>query len=364
MLHPIHEKHAQLLVGYCLEVQPGQNVRIETSTAGEQLARALVREVLRAGGVPHLRLSYPELLEDILELASDSYFGTEPVIDIAEAEAVDATIYALAAHNTRSRQGADKDRYVQHVRRSQPVRRVFQERGTTWTLTLHPTEATAQDAGLSLDAFAHQVYDAMFLFDADPAARWGEVRARQARLIELLAQADVVRIVADDTDLELRVRGRTWRNSDGRTNMPSGEIYTAPVEDSANGHIRFGVRSSVNGVEVRDIRLTFVDGEVVRAEAATGDDLLQAQLGIDRGARYLGELGIGTNENIRAATGNILLDEKIGGTVHLALGASIPGTGGMNDSAIHWDMICDLREGGTLFVDGEPFIKDGRITAG
>lgn len=194
---------------------------------------------------------------------------------------------------------------------------------------------------------------ATFLDRADPAAAWGELRAAQERLIERLARARELRIEADGTDLRLRVDGRAWVNSDGRRNMPSGEVFTGPREDSAEGRIRFTIPSSPRGVEVAGIELEFRAGRVVDARAERGQEHLLATLETDPGARYLGELGIGTNTGIDRPVGAILFDEKIGGTVHLALGRSYPETGGTNESAVHWDMICDLREGGRLSADGE-----------
>jgi aminopeptidase len=195
---------------------------------------------------------------------------------------------------------------------------------------------------------------ALFLNRADPIAAWRELAARQQSLVARLADARVVRIQADGTDLQLAVEGRRWINSDGRRNMPSGEVFTGPLEDSAQGTIRFTVPSSPRGIEVEGVELTFSDGHVVAAHAKRGDDYLQSALATDAGARYLGELGIGTNVGIDRATGSILLDEKIAGTIHLALGRSYPETGGTNRSALHWDLVCDLREGGELSVDGEP----------
>lgn len=206
---------------------------------------------------------------------------------------------------------------------------------------------------MSDDDYAAFVARALFLDRPDPVAAWRELSSQQQRLVERLARAREVRIEAEDTDLRLRVDGRTWINSDGRRNMPSGEVFTGPLERSANGSICFTVPSSPRGVEVADVRLTFVDGEVTAARAGRGGDYLQAALATDHGARYLGELGIGTNAGIDRATGSILFDEKMAGTVHLALGRSYPETGGTNESALHWDLICDLRAGGRLSVDGE-----------
>ena len=206
---------------------------------------------------------------------------------------------------------------------------------------------------MSDDDYAAFVERALFLDRPDPVAAWRELSDRQARVVERLSQAREIRIEADGTDLRLRVEGRTWINSDGRRNMPSGEVFTGPLEDSANGTIRFTIPSSPRGVSVEGVELTFEDGKVASATAERGQGYLDAALATDPGARFLGELGIGTNAGIDRATGSILLDEKMAGTVHLALGRSYPETGGRNVSALHWDLICDLRAGGRLTADGE-----------
>lgn len=179
--------------------------------------------------------------------------------------------------------------------------------------------------------------------------------------MERLAGAAEIRIESDGTDLRLNVQGRTWINSDGRRNMPSGEVFTGPLEDSADGTIRFGVPTASRGAEVAGVELTFAAGEVVAASAERGEDRLHAALATDPGARRLGELGIGTNAGIDRPTGSTLLDEKIAGTIHLALGSSYPETGATNASTLHWDLVCDLRQGGRLSVDGEALIEDGII---
>ena len=214
---------------------------------------------------------------------------------------------------------------------------------------------------MSEDDYADFVERALFLDQPDAVASWARLREQQAGVIERLAPAREIHIETAGTDLRLNVAGRTWINSDGRRNMPSGEVFTGPHEHSANGTIRFDVPSSGRGVDVAGVELTFKDGEVTAAHAHVGDQHLQAALATDAGARFLGELGIGTNTGIDRATGSTLLDEKMAGTVHLALGRSYPETGGTNKSAVHWDLICDLRKGGRVSVDGEPLIQDGRF---
>jgi aminopeptidase len=209
--------------------------------------------------------------------------------------------------------------------------------------------------------YAAFVSRALFLDRPDPAAAWRELSEAQQGLVERLSPARELRIEADGTDLRLRVDGRTWINSDGKHNMPSGEVFSGPLEDSANGKIRFTVPTSPRGVEVTGVELTFRDGAVVDARADRGQEYLDAALATDPGARRLGELGIGTNPGIDRATGLVLLDEKMAGTVHLALGRSYPETGGHNSSALHWDLICDLRSGGRLIADGNVINENGNF---
>jgi aminopeptidase len=212
---------------------------------------------------------------------------------------------------------------------------------------------------MSNDGYAVFVNRALFLDRPDPVAAWRELSDRQQTLVDHLNTATEIRIEAPGTDLTLSVDGRTWINSNGRRNMPSGEVFTGPIEDSANGTIRFTIPSSPRGVPVEDVTLTFEDGKVVSATAGRGQDYLEAALATDDGARFLGEIGIGTNAGIDRPTGSILLDEKMAGTVHLALGRSYPETGGRNSSALHWDLLCDLRAGGRLTADGEAIEPTG-----
>jgi len=352
------DRYADLLLDYCTEVREGEVVGIHVETPAVDLARALVRGALSRGATPRLHLTYPELSQDVVECASEAFLASEPALELAEMQATAAYIRVGAPVNRRALQEADPKRLGRLEARSRPVQ-AYRVEHTRWVGTLFPTAAGAQDAGMSLDAFERFTFGAMYLFEEDPVAAWGAVSRRQAGLIERLAVADEVRIRAEGTDLTLRVGGRTWVNSDGRRNMPSGEVFTGPIEDSAEGVVHFDVPSFVAGREVRGVTLRFEGGVVVDASAEVGEDLLLERLDRDPGARRLGELGIGTNEEITRATGSTLFDEKIGGTVHLALGRSYANTGGVNESSIHWDLIRDLRQGGEILLDGETFQRDG-----
>ncbi len=276
-------------------------------------------------------------------------------------EAVDAVLSIDAPANTRALDEVDPALITRAARARSPVQETRMKR--RWCGTLWPTPALAQQARMSEADYAAFVNAAPFLDHADPVAAWQRLSERQLAFEQRLAPAREIRIEADGTDLRLEVTGRTWVNSDGRRNMPSGEVFTGPHERTAAGTIRFTVPSSPRGVEVSGVELTFRDGEVVAASAQHGDGYLRAALATDAGARRLGELGIGTNTSIDRASGHILLDEKMAGTVHLALGRSYPETGGTNVSALHWDLICDLRDGGRLSADGETIVQDGQLTA-
>ena len=230
-----------------------------------------------------------------------------------------------------------------------------------WGLTLYPTDAYAMDAELATDEFADFVMDACKLNEPELVAAWRAQSTEQARLIDWLAGKRHVHLRADGTDLRLSVEGRRWINADGARNFPDGEVSTGPVEDSVEGTITFSFPIVTQGQEVHGIRLGFDAGRVVHASAARNERFLLDTLDTDEGARRLGEFAFGTNVGIQRFSKNILFDEKIGGTVHLAVGAGYPDTGSTNHSAVHWDMICDLRHRVEVDVDGRPFLRDGRF---
>jgi aminopeptidase len=348
---------ARLLCGYCLDAQPGQQVVVRSTTLAAPLLLAVQAELLERGAWPLLRTGLPGQDEAWWSAAQDAHLDAFAPAELAEAEQTDASLTIQAPENTTALAGVDPTRMARAARARAPVREAALRR--RWCGTLWPTPAVAQQARMGTAELAAFVRRATFLDRDDPAAAWGELRARQTRLIERLSRASELRIEAEGTDLRVSVAGRTWVNSDGRRNMPSGEVFTGPLEDSAEGRIRFAIPSSPRGVEVAGIELELREGRVVDARAERGHEYLLATLETDPGARRLGEIGIGTNTGIDRPIGSILFDEKIGGTVHLALGRSYPETGGVNESAVHWDMICDLRAGGTLSADGEIVQRDG-----
>ena len=350
---------ATLLCDYCLEVEPGQQVVVRSTSLAGPLLLALQRAILEREAWPHLRVALPEQEAGFWAAARDVHLDSFPPLDLAEASGVDAAITIQAPENTRSLAGVDPAMLSRAALARAPVREAALAR--RWCVSVWPTPALAQQAGMSSADFSAFVRRALFLDRADAVAAWRDLSFVQAQLVSKLAQASELHIEGEGTDLVLSVAGRTWINSDGRRNMPSGEVFTGPVESSASGAVQFDIPSSPRGVEVAGVELSFREGVVVSARADRGDDVLQAMLATDDGARRLGEIGIGTNFGIDRAVGMTLLDEKIGGTIHLALGRSYPETGGTNESAIHWDLICDLRKGGRLTADGSPILIDGRL---
>jgi aminopeptidase len=350
---------AVLVADWCLEVQHGQQVLIDTTTLALEPAVALHRALLEREAWPLLRLSPGGIEADFFRHARDLHLDDVAPIQLAEYEAADASVRISAPANMNAVSGVDPLLVARRARAQARLRAAGARR--RWCVTIWPTPALAQRAGMGERAYADFVERALFLDRPDPVAAWAALRDRQAQAIERLAPAREIHIETAGTDLRLNVEGRTWINSDGRRNMPSGEVYTGPHERCATGVIRFDVPSNRRGAEVAGVELRFAQGEVVAARADVGDEHLQAALGIDTGARFLGELGIGTNTGIDRATGSTLLDEKIAGTVHLALGNSYPETGGTNNSALHWDLICDLRKGGRVTVDGDVVIQDGAL---
>ncbi len=363
-MNTVLERWAEVLVDYSTELKPGDRVAIGGGVAAEPLLRAIYRLALTRGALPVLAPSFSEAQADLLATASDEQLAFIAPLERWALEEADVTIDVMASTNTRSQSSIDPARQAIWSRARAGLRRQAMERAASgdrrWSLTLYPTAAYAQDSDMSTDEFERFLMTACKLDRPDPVAAWREISARQAAMIDWLQKRGEIRIVAPGTDLRLSVEGRSWVNSDGKRNFPSGEVFTGPIEDSAEGHIHFTFPVVTQGREIADIRLRFAAGAVVDASASKNEAFLIETLDTDPGARRLGEFAFGTNEAITRWTKNILLDEKMGGTVHMALGAGYPETGSTNRSAIHWDLICDLRTGGEATADGEVVVRDGQ----
>lgn len=363
MPDPRVTKLAEVLVRYSLDLKPGQQFAILTTPLADELTLAVYAEALKAGAHVAILSSVPGADELFYQLAADAQLDHVPPFRKLVTETFDAYLAIDAEHNTRELTGVDPQRIARARKARASLTKTFMERSAReelrWCLTVYPTQAMAQDAEMSLRAYQDFVYCAGLLDQPDPVAAWRREGERQRALINWLSGRDEVVLKGSDIDLRLSIKGRTFKEDDGRYNFPAGEIFTGPVESSAQGWVRFRYPAIFGGQEITDVELWFEDGKVVREQATKGQELLTAALNTDAGARYLGEWGIGTNYQIRRFTKNMLFDEKIGGTIHLALGASYPETGGRNESGLHWDMLCDMRDA-EITVDGELFYKDGR----
>jgi aminopeptidase len=365
MADPRVERMGAVLAGYSLDLRPGDLVTVEGSELAAPLMRAFSRAAIALGAHVVARVALTGLDEDLLRLASDAQLAYRSPLAAAEVEQIDATLRIMAPANTRALSAIDPARLAtwRGAGRAVSARRMARasQGDLRWSLTLFPTPASAQEAEMSLADYEDFVYAACLLDQPDPIAAWRAVHDEQQRLCDLLATRQTLRFVSDETDLTLSVAGRRWSNSDGHRNFPSGEVFTGPVEDSASGHIAFSFPAIFMGQSVEGVRLEFEAGRVVKATARKGEELLLSLLDMDAGARYLGEVAFGTNRGIQRHTRNILFDEKIGGTIHLALGSAYPETGGRNQSGLHWDMIRDLRGGGEVHADGEVIYRDGQF---
>jgi aminopeptidase len=365
MSDPRVEAVARVLVDYSVNVQPGQFVMVRGMPEGAPLILAVYQRVLERGGNPWLRIGLDQTGEIFFKVASDAQLTFVPAVEKQLIEDIDARITVWTETNTKAFTNVDPAKQARSGAAFRPIFERFLERAARkelrWVGTAYPCQAFAQDAEMSLREFEDFVYGAALVHEPDPIAAWQVVSKQQQRLADWLSSRREVHLLGPETDLTLSVAGRKWENCDGHENFPDGEIFTGPVEDSANGHVRFSYPACAGGREVEDVRLWFENGKVVKATAAKNQEYLCTMLDTDEGARYLGEFAFGTNQGVQRFTKNILFDEKIGGTIHMAVGTGYPETGSQNRSAIHWDMICDLREGGRLEVDGNVLQADGRF---
>jgi aminopeptidase len=356
----------ELIVGYSLELQPRKILRIDSPTGAVPLAIELYRAGLRAGAYPYPSIELESLPELLVREGSGEQLDFIPPVAETEIDQVDAIVTIWAEGNTRALSGAAPERHQRLIAATRALTRRRWERISSgklrWCGALYPTPAHAQDAEMSLEEYESFVFRACHVEEeGDAVAHWQATREELAARAERMRQTRELRIVGPDTDLRLVVEGRDWQAADGRYNMPDGEVYTSPVETETEGEIRFTFPALFQGREVDDIRLRFEDGRIVAAEATQGEDFLEAVLNLDEGARRLGEVAFGLNYEIDRFTNNTLFDEKIGGTMHVALGSAFKELGGRNESALHWDLVCDLRAEGEVYADGELVWRAGQF---
>jgi aminopeptidase len=355
---PRIEAYARLLVGRCTDVQPGWQVLVLSTPLSRPLVERVCELVGERGAYALLRLDFANehlpVAHAWTRTAPEELVGTLAPADLHLVESIDARITITAPENTRDGSELSSERQALVRQATQPYYTRSMSMEIPWVSCYFPTEAAAQDAGMTLEAFENFLYGACLL-------DWDAETERMQTIADRFAGGREIRIVGVETDLTLSVEGREAIVDDGRVNMPGGEVFFAPVEDSAEGVITYAEFPAVYGAEeVTGVRLRFDRGRVVDASAASNEEFLLTTLDSDEGARALGELGIGCNRGITRHMKNVLFDEKMDGTVHLAVGASYTFAGGKNVSAVHWDMVKDLRSGGALYLDGELLQQDGR----
>ena len=366
MADPRLARLGELIIGYSLGLEAGKVMRVDTPMAGMPLALELYRAALRAGAFPYANVEVEQLPEILVLEGSDEQLDFVPPGAIQEIELVDAIVTIWAEANTRALSGAPPERHQRLIAATRELTNRRWERISAgklaWSGVLCPTPAHAQDAEMSLEDYERFVYRACHVEeDGDAVEHWRSTSAELAHRVEQLTRARELRIVGPDTDLRVVVEGRSWEAADGHHNMPDGEVYTSPLETETEGEIRFSFPALFQGREVDDIRLRFEGGRVVAAEASRGEAFLEAVLDLDAGARMLGEVAFGLNYEIDRFTKNTLFDEKIGGTMHVALGSAFKELGGVNDSALHWDLVCDLRTEGEVYADDDLIWRAGRF---
>lgn len=356
---------ARTLVQYSTKIQPEEYVAIGGTALAEPLIAEVYRQVLRAGAYPYPLVSLDGAQQIFFTEANDDQLRHVSRIQEMVFGEFDAAIFIESVGNTRSLSNVDPGRQQVNAKAYTDVMEAYNRRTATgefkWVITMFPTEAYAQDAEMSLGEFEDYVYGATYADTEDPVAVWQSIHDDQERLIGWLKDRKRVEVRGPNVDLRLSIEGREFLNGDGTFNMPSGEIYTSPVEDSVNGWVRFDYPAIRLGREVKGIELRFEQGRVVEAKAEKNEGYLLSMLEVDAGARYLGEWAIGANKRIDRFIKAILFDEKIGGTIHMAIGSGFPKIGGQNRSAVHWDMICEMRDGGQIIVDGELIYESGEF---
>lgn len=366
MYDPRLRKLADVLVNYSAGVKKGDLLRITGAPVSAPLVTEIFARAIEAGANPYVRMAPDPLTEIFLKSASDDQLKYVNPVNKFEVETIDCSIGIWADENTKSLTRCDPKRMGLSQAARKPIFEIFMRRAADkhlrWCGTQYPTQASAQDAEMSLAEYEDFVFRAGLLHEADPVAAWKRVGERQQRLADFLnGKSDYRVVAANGTDVRLSVAGMKWINCDGHHNFPDGEVFTGPVIDSVNGQINFSFPAVHHGHEVTDAKLTFRNGKVIDAAASKGRDFLFSMLDTDSGSRFLGECAIGTNYGITQYTRNTLFDEKIGGTVHFALGAGYPETGNNNQSGLHWDMVVDLRSGGYVEIDGTKINVDGKF---
>lgn len=358
----LEAKYAELLVNYCLELKKNDKVYINSSCLAEPLVREVYREAVKAGAFVEVNLEFREKNRIFMEEAANHQLEYVSPLNKVIMDTFDAYLYIRAPYNLREESGIDPNKRKTRSNAMSEINKVFSKRtadgSMVRTLCQYPTNASAQEAGMSLEEYRKFVFEACHLYNDKPSDAWLKIRKEQQRIVDYLNSCKSIHYKGPKTDISFSVKDRNWINSDGRVNMPSGEVFTGPVESSVEGVVHFDYPSIYLGREVSGVTFEVKGGEIKKWTADVGQEVLDEVMAL-KGARYFGEAAIGTNYNIQQPTKNILFDEKIGGTIHMAVGQSYIQTGGKNESVIHWDLISNMKDGGQIFADDEMIYEDG-----
>lgn len=359
------ESYADILVNYSLGLKKNDLFVIKGSFLSAPLIKEVFQQAVKVGAHPFTHIGIDGLAEIYYKYSSEKQLKYVSPFDKFEVEHINASLSILSPENTRNMTNIDPKKQVISSVAHQSIFKRFLERAAKkelrWCVTQYPTQASAQDAEMSLMDYEKFLFNAAHVSAKNPITFWRNVHKQQEKIRKLLGKKKKLHILAKQTDLYLSVEGRKWINCAGKENFPDGEIFTGPVENSAEGFICYSFPGSHGGREVNDIELTFNKGVVVKATASKGEEYLRSMLAMDPGAKRLGEFAFGTNYGIKKYTKNTLFDEKIGGTIHLAVGSGYPETGSKNKSSLHWDMVCDLRKNGEVYADDELIYRKGRF---
>jgi len=366
-MYDFEEKLAKLVVHYSLEIKKGDLVSIEGSDTANPLKLACYIECVKVGAHPILSSGLKGAGEAFYKYASDEQLMYISPMMKTILGTYQKRIQISSDYNRKKMAlvPPEKMNMIHKNPEFPELMKMYQERlakkELMWVICPYPCSAMAQEANMGDMDYKEFVYKALKLDEDDPAAYWKSVKVEQEKKVEFLNKIDKIHVVGEDTDLHLSVKGRPWESCAGEQNLPDGEIFTSPLEDSANGHIRFTYPGIYQGKEVEDIYLEFKDGKVVKATASKGQELLDEVLKVDN-ADILGEFAVGTNFGITKFTKNMLFDEKIGGTMHMALGMGFPETGSKNlTAAIHWDILKDMtKPGSKILADGKVIYEEGK----
>ncbi|MFO8062940.1 MAG: aminopeptidase [bacterium] len=363
-METLYDKYAKVLVNYSLGIKEGEKVVISSSYAAEPLLKAVYREAIRAGAHPIVQTKINGLERIRYEHSSDDQLEFVHPMREFMIDNYDAFLNIMAPFNLKSTQSINPKKKRMVAEAGRDIQKKFMkyaaENRIRWSLCQFPTDAAAQEANMGTEEFMDFVANACYLYHDDPVGKWNEVHENQQRIVDYLMKRETMHFKSADVDVKFSYKGRKWINSDGHNNMPSGEVFTTPVEDSIDGKIRFSYPGIFMGNEIEDITLEIEDGEVIKWKAEKGQELLDELFQIP-GSRHFGEAAIGTNYGIKRFIKNMLFDEKIGGTIHMAVGAAYPDTGGTNECSIHWDLLADMKDGGEIYADSDLIYKDGEF---